>query len=627
MKSKLGSYVIGAATFNIKIADVESNKREIIRLIEEAKEKKVNVLVFQELTLTSYTAQDLFFHNELEEKTLKAIDEIKEHVDDSILVFIGGPFSVLSKRFNVAFALFNKKVVGIVPKSYLPNYNEFYEKRWFKSAFENEEKEVEFGGDKIPFGNDLIFDLGEMKVSCEICEDLWVMKSPSIDHALGGANVIVNLSASNELIAKKDYRSDLVRMQSAKLYCCYAYCSGSFGESSQDLVFANHSLIASSGRMIVDSYDELGLSSAIIDVEKLNNDRNKYSSSFDTEIKKMRYIKLDSSFVSEVLPRQVKYPFVVSDDKKRLARSKEIINLQAKGLATRLYNSHIEKVVIGISGGLDSTLALLVCLEAFKILKKDRKDILALTLPGFATSSKTLDNALKLMELSGISYEEIAIGEEAKIHLKSLNHPDDVYDVTYENTQARLRTMILMNYANYHNGIVIGTGDLSELALGFCTYNGDHMSMYGVNCSIPKTLVKTLVKDYGDMNEELRDVLYSIVDTPISPELVPSKDGKIAQKTEEILGKYDLHDFFLYHFIRNSFSKEKIFELAKATFDDVDEGYIKKTLDLFFKRFFTQQFKRSCIPDGVKVGSVSLSPRGDLRLSSDISYCNSINEE
>ena len=627
MKSKFGSYVIGAATFSIKIADVESNKREIIRLIEEAKIKKVNVLVFQELTLTSYTAQDLFFHNELEEKTLKAIDEIKEHVDDSILVFIGGPFSVLSKRFNVAFALFNKKVVGIVPKSYLPNYNEFYEKRWFKSAFETEEKEVEFGGDKIPFGNDLIFDLGEMKVSCEICEDLWVMKSPSIDHALGGANVIVNLSASNELIAKKDYRSDLVRMQSAKLYCCYAYCSGSFGESSQDLVFANHSLIASSGRMIVDSYDELGLSSAIIDVEKLNNDRNKYSSSFDTETKKMRYVKLDSSFVSEVLPRQVKYPFVVSDDKKRLARSKEIINLQAKGLATRLYNSHIEKVVIGISGGLDSTLALLVCLEAFKILKKDRKDILALTLPGFATSSKTLDNALKLMELSGISYEEIAIGEEAKIHLKSLNHPDDVYDVTYENTQARLRTMILMNYANYHNGIVIGTGDLSELALGFCTYNGDHMSMYGVNCSIPKTLVKTLVKDYGDMNEELRDVLYSIVDTPISPELVPSKDGKIAQKTEEILGKYDLHDFFLYHFIRNSFSKEKIFELAKATFDDVDEGYIKKTLDLFFKRFFTQQFKRSCIPDGVKVGSVSLSPRGDLRLSSDISYCNSINEE
>ena len=627
MKSKFGSYVIGAAAFNIKIADVESNKREIIRLIEEAKIKKVNVLVFQELTLTSYTAQDLFFHNELEEKTLKAIDEIKEHVDDSILVFIGGPFSVLSKRFNVAFALFNKKVVGIVPKSYLPNYNEFYEKRWFKSAFETEEKEVEFGGDKIPFGNDLIFDLGEMKVSCEICEDLWVMKSPSIDHALGGANVIVNLSASNELIAKKDYRSDLVRMQSAKLYCCYAYCSGSFGESSQDLVFANHSLIASSGRMIVDSYDELGLSSAIIDVEKLNNDRNKYSSSFDTEIKKMRYIKLDSSFVSEVLPRQVKYPFVVSDDKKRLARSKEIINLQAKGLATRLYNSHIEKVVIGISGGLDSTLALLVCLEAFKILKKDRKDILALTLPGFATSSKTLDNALKLMELSGISYEEIAIGEEAKIHLKSLNHPDDVYDVTYENTQARLRTMILMNYANYHNGIVIGTGDLSELALGFCTYNGDHMSMYGVNCSIPKTLVKTLVKDYGDMNEELRDVLYSIVDTPISPELVPSKDGKIAQKTEEILGKYDLHDFFLYHFIRNSFSKEKIFELAKATFDDVDEGYIKKTLDLFFKRFFTQQFKRSCIPDGVKVGSVSLSPRGDLRLSSDIFYSNSINEE
>ena len=627
MKSKFGSYVIGTATFNIKIADVESNKREIIRLIEEAKIKKVNVLVFQELTLTSYTAQDLFFHNELEEKTLKAIDEIKEHVDDSILVFIGGPFSVLSKRFNVAFTLFNKKVVGIVPKSYLPNYNEFYEKRWFKSAFETEEKEVEFGGDKIPFGNDLIFDLGEMKVSCEICEDLWVMKSPSIDHALGGANVIVNLSASNELIAKKDYRSDLVRMQSAKLYCCYAYCSGSFGESSQDLVFANHSLIASSGRMIVDSYDELGLSSAIIDVEKLNNDRNKYSSSFDTETKKMRYVKLDSSFVSEVLPRQVKYPFVVSDDKKRLARSKEIINLQAKGLATRLYNSHIEKVVIGISGGLDSTLALLVCLEAFKILKKDRKDILALTLPGFATSSKTLDNALKLMELSGISYEEIAIGEEAKIHLKSLNHPDDVYDVTYENTQARLRTMILMNYANYHNGIVIGTGDLSELALGFCTYNGDHMSMYGVNCSIPKTLVKTLVKDYGDMNEELRDVLYSIVDTPISPELVPSKDGKIAQKTEEILGKYDLHDFFLYHFIRNSFSKEKIFELAKATFDDVDECYIKKTLDLFFKRFFTQQFKRSCIPDGVKVGSVSLSPRGDLRLSSDISYFNSINEE
>ena len=629
MRSKYGFYKVATANFITHVGDVIKNKNEIVSLIEKAKKENINLLVFSELSLTGYTAQDLFFHKELIDDELISLKEIITKIPSSMIVFVGGIFSYLDNLYNVAFVLTSNKILGIVPKSYLPNYNEFYEKRWFTSGINIKNINVKINEEEVPFGSDIIFDLDEMKIGCEICEDLWVINPPSNSLSLNGANVIVNLSASNEYIGKKEYREELIKLQSAKNYCAYLYSSSGFGESSQDLVFSGHQLIATCGAILVNEFDKIGLSSTIIDVNKISNDRKKFKTAFECKNDdKYRFIEYKNEEIIYLLPEFVNpYPFILSNEKERIKRSLEIIGLQSKGLATRLYNSNFKDVVIGISGGLDSTLALVVIVEAFKYLKLDFKGIHVLTLPGFATSETTFKNVKNLLKAFNLDYKKINIKDLAAKHLKDLSHPLDEYDVAYENTQARIRTLYLMDYANMVNGLVIGTGDLSELALGFATYNGDHMSMYGVNGSVPKTLIKTLLADYSLKYPNLKKVIKDIIDTPISPELVPSNNKEIAQKTEQILGKYDLHDFFLYHFIRNSFTKEKIFELAKIAFKDVDEKYIKNTLEIFMKRFFTQQFKRSCLPDGPKVGSVSLSPRGDLRLSSDLSFYNSINKK
>lgn len=628
MKTKYGFYKVGTGNFIVNVGNVNKNKEEILKLIKEAKKENLTVLVFPELSLNGYTSSDLFDHDELFNKTLEAIKEIKEEVDDNLLVFIGGIFKYLNRTFNVSYCLYNKKIIGIVPKTYLPNYNEFYEKRWFNSSKDAFFDEVKINNEVIPFGTDLIFDGDEIKISAEICEDLWVINPPSNNYSLNGANVIVNLSASNEIIGKKEYRESLVKSQSERLYSAYIYSSSGFGESSQDLIYSGHQLIFEEGKKVAESYDKKGLTVGLIDLNKINNDRNKFKTSFEGEItKKCRYIEVLKDKTNDLLPKEVdKYPFLVKNEQKRIERSKEIIALQAKGLATRLYNTKFNKVVIGVSGGLDSTLALLVINEAYKMLNLSKNNIFAISLPGFATSSNTFNNAKELIIKLGLNYKEIDIKDSSSSVLKALNHKEDVYDLAYENTQARMRTLLLMNYANMENALVIGTGDLSEAALGFSTYNGDHMSMYNVNSSIPKSLVKTIVNDYKYIDPSLEEVLTKIIETPISPELVPFKNGKM-QETENIIGKYDLHDFFLYQFIRNEFNKEKIFELAKIAYNDIDESYIKDTLNLFMKRFFNNQFKRSCMPDTIKIGSVSLSPRGDLRLPSDLSFLNSINDK
>lgn len=629
MISKYGFYKVATTNFITHVGEVNKNYEEIVKLIKEAKKENITLLNFSELTFFGYTAQDLFFHKELIDEELVLLKKLIKIIPSSMVVFVGGIFSYLDKLYDVAFVLTSNNILGIVPKSYLPNYNEFYEKRWFTSGLNLKNINIKFDDVEVPFGTDLIFSLGEMKIGVEICEDLWVINPPSNSLSLNGANVIVNLSASNEYIGKREYRKELVKLQSAKNYCAYLYCSSGFGESSQDLVFSGHQIIASCGEIINEKYDELGLNIGIIDINKISNDRIKYKTAFDCENSdKYRYIEVNLNSEISLLPEEVDpYPFILKDEEQRRKRSLEIISLQAKGLATRLYNSNFKDVVIGISGGLDSTLALIVIVEAYKMLKIDFSHIHVLTLPGFATSEKTLKNVKWLLRALGLDYKKIPIKDLATKHLKDLSHPLDLYDVAYENAQARIRTLYLMDYANMVNGLVIGTGDLSELALGFATYNGDHMSMYGVNASVPKTLIKILLKDYSYEKLVLNNAIENIINTPISPELIPSSSKDIAQKTEQILGKYDLHDFFLYHFIRNSFSKEKIYELAKIAFKDVDEKYIKTTLDTFMKRFFTQQFKRSCLPDGVKVGSVSLSPRGDLRLASDLNFINSINKE
>ena len=629
MRSKFGFYKVGTGNFLTHVGDVKKNTDEIIKLIKKAEDEKVNVLVFPELALVGYTSQDLLFHKELIDDELSSLKEIIKLIPQQMIVFVGGIINHLDRLYNVAFALSKDKILGIVPKSYIPNYNEFYEKRWFSAGISVKNQEIIIEKEHIPFGVDLIFDLGEMKLGAEICEDLWTINSPSNNLCLKGANVIVNLSASNEIIGKREFRKDLVKVQSAKNYCIYVYSSSGFGESTQDLIFSGHQLIANNGTIVAETLDKKGLTCAIVDINKVTNDRIKYKTAFEAKNgDNYRYIYLDDDSEIELFPNKVDpYPFILNDEKERIARSLEIISLQSKGLATRLLNSGFKDVVIGISGGLDSTLALVVIYEAYKMLNLDTSGIHILTLPGFATSLRTSSNVKNLLKAFNLSYKTINIKKLATTHLKDLNHSLDEYDVAYENTQARIRTLYLMDYANMVNGLVVGTGDLSEVALGFATYNGDHMSMYGVNVSVPKTLIKVLLSDYGKTYPEFKKALQDIIDTPISPELVPTSDKTIGQKTEQILGKYDLHDFFLYNFIRNSFTKEKIFELAKIAFPDVDESYISTTLDTFMKRFFTQQFKRSCIPDGPKVGSVSLSPRGDLRLSSDLNYINSINKK
>lgn len=621
---------VACATFDIKIGDIDANKDSIISVYNEAEEKGVDLLVFPELCITGYTCADMFLRKELTDRAVAALAEVaKNTAGKTCKTVVGLPLRSEGKLFNCAAIISDGDIVAVIPKTFLPNYNEFYEKRWFSSSVDASSEYVFINGEEIPFGNNIIFETSDgMKIGCEICEDLWVTTPPSNRLAAAGANIIVNPSASNEIVCKKEYRRNLVAMQSASCNLAYIYASAGSGESTTDVIYSGHHLIAECGSIKADSSEYFlnspMLTTAVIDLEKIENDQIRLNS-FKPEIKEPVVYVHDNLTVnkdySDVLPAYVNaYPFVPSDLTKRKERCEEILKLQATGLATRMRKTGMKKTVIGISGGLDSTLALLVIKEAYDMLGYPHSDIIAITMPGFGTTKQTKTSADRLMELIGADARTIDITASCRQHMKDIGQPEDCYDVTYENIQARERTKILMNVANKNGGLVVGTGDLSELALGWCTYNGDHMSMYAVNVSVPKTLVKFIIETYATekADEEMRDVLLGVCNTVISPELLPpDKDGNIKQSTEAAIGKYDLHDFFLYSYIRNAFSKEKIGRLAEIAFPNLDKKQIYDTLDTFIRRFRTNQFKRSCIPDGPKVGSVALSPRGDWRMPSD----------
>ena len=546
---------------------------------------------------------------------------------------VGAPFLYRYSLYNCAYVILNGKVLGIVPKSYIPNYSEFYEKRWFTEGFNIKGLNVDLDFQKeVPFGTDLIFSFKNLKVGFEICEDLWVTIPPSSNLALMGANLICNLSASNELVSKSSYRKSLVQNQSARTMCSYIYSSAGVHESTTDLLFSGHMIIAENGTIIKENNRfkrENDLLTGIVDLFKLDAERIKnisFRNSTFNENNEPRFIpfNLENTEIKNFDREIDKHPFLPKSQYAMEARCEEILNIQAAALAKRLEHTNLKKAVIGISGGLDSTLALLVVVKTFDMLNIPRENIITITMPGFGTTDRTYNNAVTLCKELYCDFREINIVNAALQHFEDIGHDKDIHDVTYENVQARERTQILMDLANKEGGLLIGTGDLSELALGWCTYNGDHMSMYSVNCSIPKTLVRFLVNYFAnhEISNDAKEALLDILDTPVSPELLPKdKEGKIAQKTEDIVGPYELHDFFLYHFIKHGSSPERILFLAKEAFkNDYDEETLKKWLDKFIRRFFTQQFKRSALPDGPKVGSISLSPRGDWRMPSDAVY-------
>lgn len=626
-----GFYKVAAVTFPIVLGDVFENARRICDYIKKAEIEHVQLLVFPELSLTGYTCGDMFLRKELSEQTEYALRDIKTATSGNrVLVCVGMPVEDHGKLFNCAVYIQSGEIKGVVPKTYIPNYGEFYEKRWFVSATCRTSNTICLLGDTVPFSEKLLLrGESDVVIATEICEDLWVDSPPSGLLSRAGATIIVNPSASNDLIGKRKYRRDLVKMQSGRCRAGYVYASSGAGESSTDLVFSGHCMIAENGKILAETTDIMqdeAMIVNVIDIEKCVNDRRKYNSDVWVNVPDIVTNRIFVSGFPYDLPDKVEpYPFVPKNKEERKQRCAEILNLQAKGLMQRIKATGLENAVIGISGGLDSTLALLVTCIAFDTLGISRKHIYTFTMPGFGTTNKTKGLADELMEHLGTTYASIDIKAACTQHLKDIGHPLNVYDVTYENVQARERTQILFDKANMLNALVIGTGDLSELALGWCTYNGDHMSNYAVNVGVPKTLVKYLVDTYADIYAEdngtrsTKGILKDIVDLPISPELLPTdKNGNMVQKTEESIGKYDLHDFFLYHYLRNGFGKEKILELAKIAFPKVKKEEIANTLDIFYHRFRTQQFKRSCIPDGPKVGSVSLSPRGDLRLPSDL---------
>ncbi len=622
---------VAAACPKTRVGDVDYNIENILSCIDDAKRNGSKFIVFPELCVTSYTCGDLFLQEYLITKALNGIKEILENTkNNDILIAVGAPLLYGSALYNCAFLLFKGKILGIVPKSYLPNYSEFYEKRWFTEGLSVEDEIVDLPYQKdIPFGTNLIFSSSIANFGIEICEDLWVAIPPSSYLALMGAHIIGNLSASNELVSKMDYRKSLISNQSARTMCSYIYSSAGIHESTTDVLFSGHLLISENGSLLKENnrfQRENEVISSIVDVFKLKAERMKNLSFRDSSRfinKKPNIIKFEFDNTSiQTFDRFIdKHPFVPSYEKEREMRCKEIFNIQAAGLAKRLEHTRSQKAVIGISGGLDSTLALLVIVKTFELLNLDKKNIVTITMPGFGTTDRTYNNAVNLCKELGTELREINIVKASLQHFEDIGHDKNIHDVTYENVQARERTQILMDLANKEGGLLIGTGDLSELALGWCTYNGDHMSMYSVNPSIPKTLVRYLVQ-YVAQNEStdiVCDILMDILDTPVSPELLPKdKNGEIAQKTEDIVGPYELHDFFLYHFIKHGSTKERIFFLAKNAFkDNYSEQEIQKWLDKFMFRFFTQQFKRSALPDGPKVGSISLSPRGDWRMPSD----------
>lgn len=630
---KYGLVRVGAAVPEMRVADCESNTQRIIEIMEEAAGKDVYLTVFPELCITGYTCGDLFHQSLLLEKALKSLRKITDRSSEWSNVFIVGlPMVIDRQLYNCAAVIQQGKVCGIVPKRHIPNYNEFYEKRWFCEGSSLKADTVNLFGQDIPCGNNLIFQDGltpMLSFAVEICEDLWMTVPPSSIHAKNGAVILCNLSASNEVIGKNEYRKLLVTSQSGRCIAAYVYTSSGVGESTTDLVFGGQAYIAEYGKIVAMNRRFERKSQLImqdIDIKRLFNERMSSTSFSQPDLAfPARTVEMSPvSFELQDLLRKIeKHPFVPSDIDECNERCGEIFSIQAAGLSKRMTHTGIKKQILGVSGGLDSTLALLVAARTMDMLGLPRKNIIAVTMPGFGTTVKTYDNASKLINVMGADFREIDIKAACLQHFRDIGHDTGVHDVTYENVQARERTQILMDMANKEGALVVGTGNLSELALGWCTYNGDHMSMYSVNCGIPKTLVRRMVRWYADniASDETAKVLKSIADTPISPELTPpDKDGEIGQKTEDIIGPYELHDFFLYYMLRYRAEPEKILYLAKIAFkDQYDEKTIKKWLKVFYRRFFSQQFKRSCMPDGPKVGTVSLSPRGDWKMPSDAS--------
>lgn len=638
---QLGFRKIVAVSPKVKVGDVKANLNTILEIVDA--NKNADMILFPELSITGYTCADLFNQDVLLRESVTAVDKLKNATKKlRPCVVVGTPVVYNNKIYNCAIFLHGGKIACIVPKINIPDYSEYYEQRWFESGSDFPESRVvniEGLGD-VMFGSKTIYEVNGMKVGAEICEDLWVPVPPSCGLAQAGADVIVNLSASNEIIGKRRYRRELIKQQSARCRCAYVYASAGCGESSTDLAFPGDVVIARDGKILAESepFAESPVCvTANIDVEKLHHDR-RVCNTFGSKtsgyvlVKSSTWVSRNVGFENEdkneddniEAPEIDAHPFVPADLVHRDENCTEIINIQCHGLRQRLEAIGCKSLVIGVSGGLDSTLALLVACRTFDKTGISRKGIHAITMPGMATSDRTHNNAWRLMELLGVSCLEIPINKSVRQHFADIGHDEAVHDATYENSQARIRTMILMNYANKTGGIVLGTGDLSELALGWCTYNGDHMSMYGVNASVPKTLVKYLVEWFAEResNKEIAGILRDIIDTPISPELVPSEDGEedIAQKTEDLVGPYELHDFFMYNMLRYGFTPEKIFRTAQIAFEGkYDSDTIKKWLKNFYRRFFNQQFKRSCMPDGPKVGSVCLSPRGDWRMPSDAS--------
>lgn len=620
---KDGFIKVAAASPKLRVADCIFNREQIWRDIQKSSEKGVKVLVFPELSISGYTCGDLFLQEALLEGCQEALRTLLEQTTQlDILYVVGMPFVQGNKLYNTAVFCKNGKLLAIVPKTNIPNYQEFYEARHFavgpKEAFP-----IRVAGQEVLFGTNILVkcsNIPELVLAAEICEDLWVPDAPSISHALAGATIICNPSASDEIATKPAYRRNLVAMQSAKLIAGYIYADAGNDESTQDLVYSGHDLITENGSVLAESgLFEHDITVSEIDVKRLAAERRRITT-YRNELKGYQTVSFELKVEDTKLTRKIpRTPFVPSDELKKKQRCEEILTLQAMGLRKRLAHTHCRSAVIGLSGGLDSTLALLVTVKAYDLLGMDHKDIIAVTMPGFGTTDRTYQNALELARSLGTTLKEISIVDAVRQHFKDIEQDENIHDITYENGQARERTQILMDIANKYNGMVIGTGDMSEMALGWATYNGDHMSMYAVNVSIPKTLVRYLVSYYADeADEKTAAVLRDVLDTPVSPELLPPENGEIAQKTEDIVGPYELHDFFLYYLLRFGYPPKKIFRLAQEAFDtDYTKEVILKWMKTFYRRFFSQQFKRSCVPDGPKVGTVALSPRGDLRMPSD----------
>ena len=624
-----GFIKVAAAIPNVKVADCQFNASHIEDLINEADSNGVQIVCFPELSVTGYTCGDLFNSTLLISQAEEALSDILSSTANlNIISIVGLPVQVMGKLFNCAAILYKGTLAALCPKSHLPNHNEFYEKRWFSPADDAPCAHTALCGQTVPFGNGIIICCGQFSFSTEICEDLWVTIPPSCEAAMAGAQIVFNLSASNELIGKDAYLRQLVSQQSARCIAGYVYASAGFGESSTDLVYAGKGFIAENGTIIGHS-ERFSLKEQLIindiDVNRIAAERRKTSTFGCGRVcDRFRYVTLDYEMPRfNELHRYIDpYPFIPKEDDMRSVCG-EIFNIQAGALATRLHHTGVNSMVVGISGGLDSTLALLVCVKTCALLGLPKSAVTGITMPGYGTTDRTYNNAVEMIKRLGCTFREISIREACDQHFRDICHNPDVHDVTYENTQARERTQILMDVANQTGGMVIGTGDLSELALGWATYNGDHMSMYGVNASIPKTLVRYMVRYVAEneVDSSVREILLDVIDTPVSPELLPADaDGNISQKTEDLVGPYDLHDFFLFYTLRYGFAPSKIKYMAEIAFKDIfDKETIDKWLKTFIRRFFSQQFKRNCMPDAPKVGSVCLSPRGDWRMPSDAS--------